>query len=162
MYRRKALRALAVAGLLSVALASGGCSRSDAEPPDSYAHFWDRWKARLPLLGTPCENRELQDCYRFKPPRRMRGDWYWFWEESNFTDATDPPPKNLEELLKAPGTRLDVSSLHRRIEYGTYEIEFIGRKTALPGRFEGNRPSNRVYLVVVDKLISIKPVKAKH
>ena len=87
----------------------------------------------------------------------MRGLWSVHWEESQFIDPSDPVPKDADEFA-ANKTWLEVlsSRLPRRVDSGDYEIEFVGRKTTVPGRYGQMGESKD--LVVVDKLISIRPV----
>jgi hypothetical protein len=139
-----------------LAFSIAACGRGDTQP-QVYQHLMDQFRARYPILGWPCEHREARDCYRFGPPRKMRGLWSTHFEESQFIDTADPVPKNSNEFT-ANKTWLEVisSRLPEQLNSGDYEIEFVGRKTTVPGRY--GQMGESKHLVVVDRLISIRPV----
>lgn len=148
----KADRLLAVGLLLTLT----ACGRGDTQP-QVYRHFTDQLKARYPILGWPCEGREARDCYRFGPAKKMRGLWSTRFEESDFIDSSEAAPTDANALLTNK-TWLEVlgSNLPSGINSGDYEIEFIGRKTTVPGRYGQMGESKN--MVVVDKLIAIHRV----
>lgn len=142
--------------VVAFALSLTGCGRQDTQP-QIYQHFTDQLKARYPVLGWPCAHREVRDCYRFDPPAPMRGLWSTHFEESRFISATEPVPED-ENAFATNKTWLEVlsSNLPKRVDSGDYEIEFVGRRTTVAGRY--GQMGESKYLVVVDKLISIRPV----
>ena len=126
------------------------------ENPDSYANWVDQLKARSGgVLGMPCGGSYDLSCFKFQEPRRMRGMWLVGLETSEFIDEYSPSlamPRN--DAMRA--TWLDYPRSQKRPFDGAYEIDLIGRASAIPGHFGHEGMSDQV--VIVDRILSIKPV----
>jgi hypothetical protein len=96
------------------------------------------------------------DCFEMMPPQRWSGLWETGSEWTNF--CSDPATecdwmaKRGTWLVFAKGTHF----LGSDQPDGTYRIEFIGRRTKVPGNF-GHQAAYD-HLMVVDRLISISKV----
>lgn len=124
-------------------------------------HLDDRIRAKLSMpriLGWPCEQRDSRNCYRFEIPQRMHGLWTTYFEVSDFTDSSAVPATYAEALENKILLEVDMSILPPDCCSEThYEIEFLGRRTSHAGDY-GSRSQ---HLVVVDKVISIRPVNSQ-
>lgn len=108
----------------------------------------------IPQIAVGIDPKHRAKCSRMTEPRRYRGIWRVEFEASVLTPIGQP--RCLQEKggdcawiegkdLPWPG-RWDCSR--------EYEIEFIGRRNALPGSYGHGGSSH--YKVVVDRLISAK------
>jgi hypothetical protein len=91
------------------------------------------------------------DCARMTGPRRYRGTWSVDFEGSFFTPRgrLSCLDSETESCVVLAGKSLPWPS--RWACPRAYEIDFIGRRNALPNFFNGS-----AYKVVVDKLISVR------
>jgi hypothetical protein len=96
------------------------------------------------------------DCFEMMPEQRWSGLWNSGWEWTNFC------PEPAEECPGA-SDRGDIwlklaKDAYRGPELldGVYRIEFVGRRTKVPGHF--GHLGQYDYLMVADRVISIKEI----
>lgn len=100
----------------------------------------------------------LDQCFQMTPPRRQRGLWRAEFEGSRFCPA---PAQSC--VYETPGNEIWLTIgehlPERRIEYRgqLYEIEFVGRQTAVAGAHGHLGGSD--HEVIVDELISIREIE---
>lgn len=108
---------------------------------------------RVVFHGLPTDR-----CYRMTPPRRMRGVWIDEFEGSQFVpgarDASQARP-GLGGIWLDVETN-EIPGLFRSSEGGlrAYRIDFIGRQTAVAGRYGHLSASD--HTIIVDRLISAR------
>lgn len=149
-----------------------GCERNPMLNPDAYKSPWDRFVVRTGLTAQgfyPCSRRRnengavviepipSEDCYRLDPPRRMAGVWLVEFEGSSFLPGASKVPdwRSSEDdiWLEYDWRKVPPGS---RARTNAYFIEFIGRKSSYPDSY-GHLGGSR-HLVIVDRLISIRPL----
>jgi hypothetical protein len=161
--------------LLCLAALLGGCS-ADALP---YRSPFDRFVVTLGLEQTlnyyPCTVTYVEQgyptqqsippvrCYRFDPPRRMRGVWVNVMEGSEFfPDVTRAPPitdpfEKDRTWLETPRELWDRLASEPKSYPPTYAIEFIGRNATYPGSYGGDGSR---HLILLDRLLSIRAIES--
>lgn len=148
----------------------GGCNYP---PLDAYSHAQDKVEAAtgIPLLGRgPCFAAVYNDkvepgkslteiCYKMTSPRRWRGLWRDDFEGSRFC----PAPAR-ECTFQSAGDRiwLDFSyslpaDQKRMASGGLYEVDFIGRRTAVPGHYGHMGVFDAE--IIADRMISTRQVE---
>jgi hypothetical protein len=156
---------LFVRGLFAIAVAAllAGCDQR--KPAMSDADF-EAYKASYPGMTGQCLNaarysgdwaRPLDDpdCFEMMPEQRWIGLWAHGWEWSNFCpDPAKDCPASSEHDIELTGTKEIRSKLW--VPWGPYRIEFIGRRTRIPGHFGNNGASE--HMIVVDRVISINQI----
>lgn len=98
---------------------------------------------------------EDPDCFEMLPEQRWSGLWEDGWEWTNFCAE---PAKQCDWMAKS-GTWLTFAEgayPKGEVPDGTYRIEFIGRRTKIPGQF--GHDGAYEHLMVVDRLISIRTI----
>ena len=98
------------------------------------------------------------DCYEMLPAQRWSGLWEHGWEWTNFC----PEPAKTCDWMAERGIWLTFAEdveLDEEIPDGVHRIEFVGRRTKVPGNF-GHMASYE-HLMVVDRIISLEPVSPK-
>ena len=157
--------------VLLLFLVLAGCSDRGGPPAAAYRNPVDRFRVALGLdglFGGVCFRREDiglvyvgdADCYRFGPPRRMRGVWRAAFEGSEFFPGRTTPPGEDE----TSGVWLSVDenaplpiAVRRK---GGWEhpplllVDFVGRQTLFPGGYGHMGMSHD--LIVVDRLLSAR------
>jgi hypothetical protein len=96
------------------------------------------------------------DCYEMLPPQRWSGLWEHGWEWTNFC----PEPATTCDWMAERGTWLtfaDNVKLEPKLPDGVHRIEFIGRRTKVPGNF--GHTANYEHLMIVDRIISLGPIE---
>src|SRR3954470_2501612 len=146
-----------------------GCSSQDATPARAYRDPVDRLRVALGLdgvIGHVCYQESggvsifigMTRCYRFGPPRRMRGVWRDAFEGSEFFPGRTAAPGEGERsgiwlwveenatvsAALGPGS----GALPPRL----IRLDFVGRRTLYPGRYGHLGLSSD--FVVVDRLVS--------
>ncbi|MCL6679919.1 hypothetical protein LZ519_11425 [Sphingomonas sp. RG327] len=102
------------------------------------------------------------NCFEMLPAQRWSGLWDHGWEWSNFCPMPTRQQCHWNEgsLQEAPrGTWLTFSAnahLLRDLPDGVHRIEFIGRRTKVPGNF--GHENDYEHLMVVDRIISIRAI----
>ena len=99
----------------------------------------------------------IDQCFRMDRPRRWRGLWLNAFEYSRFCPApahecSYGDPRTSFWLTGSRSVRLP--QYQGQPQSPVYEVEFIGRKTAFPGHYEGGSQQE----IIVDRMISMKPV----
>lgn len=160
--------------LVSLLAALAACSPEAA----AYKHPFNRLVVELGLVGRfgyyPCSHvtasdgsevissLDSEDCYRFDPPRRMRGVWLVGNETSELLpNATRSPA--VWDIMDENQTFLEAEWEEREalpppvegVGPAAYAIEFIGRPALYPGVYGmlGVR-----HMVIMDKLLSARAV----
>lgn len=135
--------------LLLCAVSAAGCARKEQKVSDA-----ERLQIRL---GGAFPTDAVGGCYAMDKPKRWRGFFRYDFERSLFCadrQCSDTLGGQMWLSGKAaglwPNPKTDQGSL--------YEIEFIGRRTAVRG-YHGHQ-SQYPYEVVVDRLISMKRIEA--
>jgi hypothetical protein len=160
--------------LVATAALLGGCNY---QPLDAYRDVRDKVEAAtgLPLLGRGSCFRAIDDdkfgagkslteiCYKLTPQRRWHGLWRNDFEGSRFCAA---PASSCSR--DTPGDRTwlqysfgltDTKPREWKVPPGgLYEVEFVGRRTAIKGRYGHMGGSD--YAMIVDRLISIREIEA--
>lgn len=94
-------------------------------------------------------------CFEMLPAQRWRGLWETGWEWTNFC----PDPATKCDWMSGHGTWLTFGSnaYHGPVlPDGTYRIDFVGRRTKVPGYF--GHQDEYDHLMVVDRVISIRKI----
>lgn len=95
------------------------------------------------------------DCYEMLPAQRWSGLWEHGWEWTNFC----PKPAKTCDWMAERGTWLefaDDAQLDENLPDGVHRIEFVGRRTKVPGNF--GHLANYRHLMIVDRIISLERV----
>lgn len=153
-----------------------GCSE---QPVSAYRDVRDQVEAAvlLPIFGYgPCRRAATDNsykpgksftelCYRLEPQKRWTGLWWNEFEGSRFctAPATDcPVPEPGEDVwldqqhaIGIPRRKAKLPALPE----GLYAIDFIGRKTAVKGRYGHFGVSD--HSLIVDRVISLKMIRPK-
>ena len=98
------------------------------------------------------------DCYEMLPAQRWSGLWEHGWEWTNFC----PEPAQTCDWMAKRGTWLTLADnveLGADIPDGVHRIEFVGRRTKVPGNF--GHTASYEHLMVVDRIISLDPLNPK-
>ena len=95
-------------------------------------------------------------CYEMLPPQRWSGLWEHGWEWTNFCPE---PAEECDWMLKRGIwlTFSDEARLDRDLPDGVHKIEFVGRRTKVPGNF--GHQAFYEHLMVVDRIVSIEPAE---
>lgn len=94
-------------------------------------------------------------CYEMLPTQKWSGLWEHGWEWTNF--CSDPARKC--NWMEERGTWLifsDDVKLPPDMPDGIHRIEFIGRRTKVPGNF--GHTASYEHLMIVDHIISFRPL----
>jgi hypothetical protein len=144
------------AEVIAVAVLLAGCGRGPGAPVKAYRYWQDRFIVGLGLadLGVvmPCTNSNGADeCFRMEQPKRWQG---LLWSDGLFCPDTNTKctgesrePMMLEWNRKVFKHSPPVPALGAN----SYEVEFVGRRTATSIDETG-----KYYRIVVDRLISVK------
>jgi hypothetical protein len=95
------------------------------------------------------------DCFEMQPAQRWTGLWEIGWEWTNFC----PDPTTKCDWMSGHGTWLTFAkdAYHDPVlPDGTYRIDFVGRRTKVPGYF--GHQGEYEHLMVVDHVISIQKI----
>jgi len=95
------------------------------------------------------------DCYEMLPAQHWSGLWEHGWEWTNFC----PEPSRSCDWMAKRGTWLTFSDdvqIDANLPDGVHHIEFVGRRTKVPGNF--GHTASYEHLMVVDRIISIEPI----
>jgi hypothetical protein len=148
-------------------------------PADAYQRWTDRMIVRFGLQNIgiwPCPDREetiehtkvhidppVDECYKLQPPQRWRGTWVLgpgehdggFCPEGSAPCAHGSRPQyDLDWRGRDYKGRAQAQA-----QWGkSYRVDLIGRRTTYP--LMGMVPDNRPYMIVVDRLLSIKEMGA--
>jgi hypothetical protein len=158
---------------LLLILLLAGCSSRDSTPASAYREPLDRLTVALGLdglFGHVCYRREggvsvfvgMTSCYRFGPPRRMRGVWRDVFEGSEFFPGRSSAPGEAESsgiwLSVEENSAVRAALGHKRGQPWPrlFLLDFVGRRTLYPGGY-GHMNMSRDY-VVVDRLVSVRPL----
>lgn len=99
----------------------------------------------------------VDECFRMDPPRRWKGLWRDEFEGSRFCPA---PATRCDFNMPGDLIWLNPERVSRKEpDGGLYAVEFIGRRTAVKGRFYGHLGGSD-YELIVDRFISMKQVEA--
>ena len=98
----------------------------------------------------------VDQCFKMTNPQRMRGLWRNDFEGSAFcaTALDGCRPDNVADVVWL-SFESALAGAKDTPPGGRYAIDFIGRKTAYPGVYDGGAPQE----IIVDRLISIKLVE---
>lgn len=105
-----------------------------------------------PAFPTPKDG-----CFEMQPAKRWHGLWNSGWEWTNFCPS---PARDCPIAAERDDTWLEFAdgvSPRPEPNDGLYEIEFIGRRTSVPGHF--GHLDQYDHAMIVDRLISIWPVE---
>jgi hypothetical protein len=142
----------------------GSCNDYGA-PAAAYKNWKDRLVVAAGLRGLfwPCYVKEeatkdvvaygripLDQCFKMDPPRRWQGVWRNEFEGSRFCPA---PAKKCSYY--SPGDRIWLDA-QKRPDETLYAVDFVGRRTAVKGRYGHIGGSD--YELIVDRMISIRQV----
>jgi len=140
-----------------------GCQ--NREPAITDADF-EAYKASHPGMKKTCldavryggfgaSNLDEAECYELMPAQRWSGVWEQGWEWSHF--CADPVKKC--EWMSHPQSWLTFAETADpgQLPEGNYRIEFLGRRTKVPGYF--GHLSVYEHLMVVDQVISVQRIK---
>jgi hypothetical protein len=168
-----------VAFLLLISTLSG-CSPGDGTPPEAYVTWADRLVARFPVLAEFHElcrdgevKRAYEHCYRFEKQRRWSGiivqnDYY----ESAFYPgragfASEPPHSSRYAVAGLPPRHECQSALCRPLDGDApdedrpppkaFAVEFIGRRTAVEGRY--GHMGIFGHQIIVDRLLAERAIQ---
>lgn len=147
-------------------LLGSGCNPPTQQFSDAEMHYFD---TALPGMTKECRNKmqyggigaipqDTDECYRMSLPRRWQGLWRNAFESYVFceTPATrcriepdaDPQPAYTWIEFKDP-----IDPRAKQAAEGLYRIDFIGRRTVVPGNY-GHFGLAR-HGIVVDRLLFI-------
>ena len=107
--------------------------------------------------GVEALPKGIDKCFEMDKPRRWQGLWLNGFEVSRFCPAparecADGAPR--ERIWLTGGASVHLPQYEGQEPAPLYEVEFIGRKTAYPGDYEGMSQQE----MIVDRMISMKPV----
>ncbi|MFD1034446.1 hypothetical protein ACFQ15_07270 [Sphingomonas hankookensis] len=143
-----------------------GCNPPTKHYSDAEMNFYE---AALPGMTEECRNKlqfggigalpwDTDDCYKMPLPRRWQGLWRNSFESHVFCEApatrcriepdADPQPPYTWIEFKGP-----IDPRVKQAAEGLYRIDFIGRKTVIPGNY-GHLGLAR-HAIVVDRLLFI-------
>lgn len=138
------------------------------DTPQRYVNWKDRFRTSIPIaiiFGLPCAHRQLgyieyrlgPECYRYDAPKRYRGVWMHEFEGSYFYEG----PQKLPQLVSKSGltwldARLPPYPLQPWARYHLVEIEFIGRRTTVPGNY-GHGGLSR-HEIQIERVIAFRPL----
>lgn len=100
------------------------------------------------------------DCFDMLPPQRWTGLWNTGWEWTNFCPA---PANNCPSSSEKGDIWLAIARdayQGPELADGVYRIDFIGRRTRVPGYF--GHLNQYDHLMVLDRLISIQKVPGEN
>lgn len=151
--------------LALAALALGACERTQPKVTEqSLQHLRDAFPGmttecldRIRLGGIEAMPNRTDQCFEMTKPQRWRGLWRNAFEGQRF--CPEPAPKCEDDgqaghiWIRFPDGGAPFGS---RADGKAYRIEFIGRRTLMPGQHGHMGVSG--HEVLVDKLISIAPV----
>lgn len=145
---------------------------SDLPQPNSFVHLKDQgiallWAWGIPA-GRPCDagtyvedgvviakSMADDECFRFRKPERFRGLWRNEFEGSRFCPA---PAQQCDYDTPGDDIWLDTERALRKGPDGAlYEVEFIGRQTAVKGHYGHMGGSD--HDLIVDRLVSMKQIE---
>ena len=96
------------------------------------------------------------ECFETLPAQHWSGLWNHGWEWSDFCpDPAKTCPGLSEGEIVLSGAKRVRSQLW--VPWGLYHVEFVGRRTKVPGSF-GNQLG---HLVVVDRVIAIRQIPSE-
>ena len=98
------------------------------------------------------------DCYEMLPAQRWSGLWEHGWEWTNFC----PDPADTCDWMAKRGIWLEFADnveLDDIPPDGIHRIEFVGRRTKVPGYF--GHAASYEHLMIIDQIISLEPVTAQ-
>jgi hypothetical protein len=158
---------MSAATMLIAALLPAGCDRP---LPKISATVLQQIRSAYPGMTEACLKRieyggieavpsEVQNCFRMTPPRRWNGLWRDDFEGQRFCPA---PARECSYASRGdqvwisfkPGTRPRQGSATGK----TFLIDFVGRRTLLPGHH--GHMGVFAHEIVVDKLLSISRLGA--
>jgi hypothetical protein len=106
--------------------------------------------------GVEAWEPEKPECFDLTQAQRWSGLWESGWEWTNFC----PDPAKKCDWMEKRGTWLtfadDAVGLPDKLEDGTYQIEFIGRRTKVPGNF--GHTASYDHLMIVDRVLKIRKI----
>ena len=167
-------------------LLASGCHRvaegaaHTISPPEAYASFGDRIRARLLLWGipwkVPCIDtssgqagaavaatiKSDAECFRLMPIQRYRGLWRDDPEGARFCPA---PAKECTQT--SPGERIYFQTRDYRVlqklqvtgARALYQVDFIGRRTEHRGLYGNGRLGDFPQEIIADRMISVKELE---
>ena len=144
--------ALALIALLAANTVGASAVDPSSIPEEDYDFLSVTDGTCLPNIAVGIDPKYEAECRRMTEPKRYRGRWYVAFETSYFTPAgmqSCIETKGLTDCAELVGSALPWPG--RWDCAREYEVEFIGRRNALPRFFRG-----AAYEVVVDELISAK------
>ncbi len=101
---------------------------------------------------------DWQQCFKWTPPQRWQGLWVDGFEFSRFCPS---PATECSSAISGKWIWLSESpSAHLPVYRGepsapVYAVDFVGRKTAYPGRYSGLADQE----IIVDRMISMRRLK---
>src|SRR5262245_61913778 len=137
--------------VLSLALLVAGCGSPNG-PNDNEVVL------NLQAIGTTTgyeqchDGQNLRDCVPLLAPQHFSGVWEFGFEESTF-DRKDRASEPVEFEPTPEMRQIAEKRWETDPRYRAYEVEFVGRRSAVVGQF-GHFDT----LVVVDRLLSMKEV----
>lgn len=159
---RKAYPLLAALSMLS------GCE-DYAPQAAAYRDPLDRLMVSTGLTGLlfdyPCRDIEAvahdyyEQCYQFLEPERMQGIWIDAFEDNRFYPGSSRNIPDYEEdehrLMLVINNRSLPPSLGVRPDGGRLiDIEFVGRRTKVPGPYH----QTREHIILVDRVLSARKI----
>jgi hypothetical protein len=149
-------------GLLLVGCHQRKPAMSDADFQEfkaSYPGMTKRCLDETRYGGMSAWRPDDSDCFAMLPAHRWSGLWEKGWEWTNFC----PDPAKECDWMAKRGTWLTFAKGARSetvLPDGTYRIEFVGRRSKVPGNF-GHQASYD-HLMVVDRVISIQRIPGEN
>ncbi|MCW2337930.1 hypothetical protein M2337_002163 [Sphingobium sp. B2D3A] len=156
------MKAIFIVPMVSILL---GCQQPDPAMSEaefvafrkSYPGMVQRCLDEVRSLGFHEWRPEDPECYEMLPAQRWKGLWQHGWEWTNFC----PEPAGTCDWMAKRGIWLTFAKnvvLEEDIPEGIHRIEFVGRRTKLPGNF-GHTDAYE-HLMVVDRIIALEPLDA--
>jgi len=111
--------------------------------------------------GVEALPKAIDQCFQMDKPRRWQGLWLNGFEDSRFCPA---PARECAEADRGERIWLTAGPSVRLPQYEgeapapVYEVEFVGRKTAYPGDYEGTAQHE----IIVDRMIAMKELKTSN
>ncbi len=106
----------------------------------------------MPKVGVGIDPKHKAECQRMTEPRRYRGSWFVAFETSLFT------PVGKQSCIETEGRMPCAELVGKALPWPSrwacpreYELEFTGRRNALPRFYEGTS-----YKIEVENLLSAK------